>query len=75
MPITPFLHGQAFDPEELKAMSTAFLAACKRLGLNDHDDPLNGIVAKRIIEFAHAGMRDPSMLCLLTVQEFKAAPQ
>jgi hypothetical protein len=75
MPITPFLAGHAFDPEAIEAMSVAFRSACHKLGLNDRDDPLNGLVAKRIIALAQTGMRDPSTLCLLAVQEFKAAPQ
>jgi hypothetical protein len=68
MHITPFLRDQPFDQEAIEVMSTAFLCACKRLGLNDRDDPLNGVVAKRIIELAQTGERNPITLCVLAVK-------
>ena len=40
MPIIPFLRGQAFDPELIEAMSTAFTKACDTLGLVDRADPV-----------------------------------
>ena len=39
MPITPFLAGQAFDPEIIETMSAAFVAACDALHLKVGDDP------------------------------------
>ena len=43
MPITPFLAGQAFDPEIIETMSDAFVAACDALHLKVGDDPGNKI--------------------------------
>ena len=31
MPITPYLAGQAFDPQVIETMSAAFVAACEAL--------------------------------------------
>jgi hypothetical protein len=70
MPITPFLAGQAFDPEAIENMSAAFVAACDALRLKVGDDPATRIVAEKVIEFAQRGIRDPSMLCKLTLKEF-----
>jgi hypothetical protein len=39
MPITPFLAGQAFDPEAIENISAAFVAACDALRLKVGDDP------------------------------------
>jgi len=63
MPITPFLDGNTFDPETRRAMGVAFEVGCAALGLADRGDPANGIVAKRIIELARAGERNPDVLC------------
>jgi hypothetical protein len=70
MPITPFLVGQAFEPEAIESMSAAFVAACDTLLLKVRDDPATRIVAEKVIEFAQRGIRDPEMLRKLTLLEF-----
>lgn len=75
MPITPFLRGQAFDPDILRAMGDAFIEAQKTLGLKDRNDKLTELVARRIIELAQQGVKTKAALYLMTVQEFKANPQ
>src|SRR6516165_725685 len=70
MPITPFLAGQAFDSDAIENMSTAFVAACDALRLKVGDDPATRFVAEKVIEFAQRGIRDPNMLCKLTLKEF-----
>ena len=74
MPITQFLDRRDVDPEVVDAMSRAFRAACRRLGLADRNDPLNEIVAKRIIELGTAGTRDPRALYKLTIDQFRSSP-
>jgi hypothetical protein len=59
MPITPFLVGQAFEPEAIGNMSAAFVAVCDALRLKVRDDPATRIVAEKVIEFAQRGIRDP----------------
>ena len=61
MPIIPLLQGRAFGPEDIKVMSTAFEGALNALGLMDRADPLNDLVAKKIIEIK-TGERNPSRL-------------
>ena len=75
MPITPFLRGQAFEPELIEAMSTAFTKACETLGLIDRADPITELVARQIIEFAERGVRTQTALYFKTVEEFKANPK
>ena len=70
MPITPFLAGQAFEPEAIENISAAFVAACDALRLKVGDGPATRSVAEKIIEFAQRGIRDPNMLCKLTLKEF-----
>ena len=70
MPITPFLAGQAFDPEIIQTMSTAFVAVCERLGLVDRTDKMTETVAATIIELAQRGVRNSEMLRKMTLQVF-----
>jgi hypothetical protein len=64
VPIIPLLQGRAFGPEDIKVMSTAFKGALNALGLMDRADPLNELVAKKIIEIAKTGERNPSQTYL-----------
>ena len=70
MPITPFLAGQAFEPDDIETMSAAFVSACDNLQLADRADPLTEIVAAKIIELMQRGIRDPDTLLERTLREF-----
>ena len=69
MPITPFLTGRAFDPEFVRAMSVAFDHASRSLRLRDPSDAASEVVAKKIIELAQRGIRDPETLAKRALQE------
>ena len=58
MPINPFLIGDSFDPEHVRAMGVAFENACRSLGLTDTDDRLTTVIAGKIVEAASTGERD-----------------
>ncbi len=70
MPITPFLAYQAFEPEDIKIMSAAFVAACHALRLKIGDDPATRLVAEQVIQLAQHGIRDLNMLRQLTLEAF-----
>ncbi len=70
MPITPFLAYQAFEPEDIKIMSAAFVAACDALRLRIGDDTATRFVAEQVIQLAQRGIRDPDMLRKLTLEAF-----
>jgi len=61
--ITPFLSQHAFDPEITKLMGQAYDAAFGELGDRTPPALLKEIIAKRIIEAAEQGERDPKRLC------------
>jgi hypothetical protein len=63
VPLRPFLEGNAFGPDDLRAMTTAFESALDKLGLKDRTDAATELVAKRIIALAKRGERDPAKLC------------
>ena len=74
-PITPFLRGQAFDPETVEAMATAFVTTCEALGLSNRDNATTQFVAGTIIELAERGIKNPTALHMTTIKEFKPEPQ
>ncbi len=63
MPITAYLDGLRFDPETTRLMGVAFEMALVALRHTDGVDPPPDAVARKIIELANAGGRDPEQLC------------
>jgi hypothetical protein len=62
-------HSQAvFEPEAITVMTTAFEETLRTLGLVDYTGLASEIVAKKIIELAQQGERDPIRLRDLAVQ-------
>ncbi len=74
MPITPFLKGQAFDPELVEAMGAAFVSTCDALGLVGRSDPITTLVAEKIIELAQRGLRNPTAIHMLAMRELTSHP-
>jgi elongation factor P hydroxylase len=74
MPITPFLKGQAFDPELVNAMGAAFSKTCDALGLTQRTDPLTALVAEKIIELAQRGLRNPATMHRMAMSELESNP-
>ena len=72
MPITPFLHGQAFDSELIAAMGKALDATCEALGLSDRGDRTNELIAQKFIELAQRGLRNPVVLSSAALKELKS---
>ena len=72
MPIQPLLAELAvFFPEDVTALTTAFDDALLALRL-DRTNPLALPIAKRIIELAKRGERNPTRLLNAVVTEFDA---
>jgi hypothetical protein len=74
-PITPFLQGQAFDPEMVEVMAKAFVTTREALGLSDRDDAMTKLVTGKIIELTQRGIQNPTALHLAAIKEFKSDPQ
>jgi hypothetical protein len=58
---------RAFDPEVVAIINSAFSAVFADLRLSDRDDAVALGVARRIIELAAAGERDPERLKATTL--------
>jgi hypothetical protein len=61
MSITPYLDEFDVDPETKRVLRMALERTRVSLGVTD--DFANGIIAKRLIELAKAGERNPDLLC------------
>ena len=71
MPIYALLRRQDdFTPEEVTILGSVFEDVLQTLGLVDRKDPLTEMVAKKVVELATAGIREPDRLKALTIQAF-----
>jgi hypothetical protein len=62
------LQEAAFGPEDVENLAAAYEDALRILGLKSRTDPLTELVAKRIIEVAQTGVRDPAKICALAIE-------
>ena len=72
---TSFFEDTSFDPETTHIMGQAFECAFRTL--RDFGQPVlvKDLVAKRIIDIARTGERDPNRLCDRALQAFGLPPQ
>ena len=68
MPIHRLLKNHAFGPDEIAILTSAFEDALRRLRLADRADPATEVVARKIIELAQQGERDPTRLSERAIQ-------
>jgi len=62
VPIRPLLKNHAFGPDEIRVLTTAFEDTLRMLRLANRGDPVTEIIARKIIELAQQGERDPVQL-------------
>ena len=67
MAVYRLFKNEAFEPEAISTMTRAYADVCRTLGVSERDGPVTNIVAKKVIEFAQRGARDPIRLrdCVL----------
>ena len=63
-----------FEPTDIEAMNRALETACVMLRLSKREESLRQIVARKIIECAGTGERDPEVLCQMVVSELQREP-
>ena len=62
VPIRRLLENHVFGPDEITVLTAAFKDTLRTLRLADRADPATEIIAKKIIELAQQGERDPVRL-------------
>jgi hypothetical protein len=69
MPIYEIMRRQGvLAPEEVAMLGKVFEDLLETLGLVDRKDPMTEMVAKKLVELATAGIREPDRLKALTLQ-------
>jgi hypothetical protein len=63
--------GHSFDPETIDVMSQALAGAFAALGITDKPDDAKVTLAKRIIDLARGGERDPERLKDAALKAFR----
>ena len=58
MTIRRLIQNLAFDQDDIERLAAAYEEALRALHISDRDDPINKVIAQRIIEGARAGVRD-----------------
>jgi hypothetical protein len=69
MPIYRLLQNMPMGPEDIRRLTTAFEQALCTLGIVDRGDPLAELLARKIIEVAQTGIREPSDISALAIKE------
>ena len=67
MTIHRLIQNLAFNQDDIERLAAAYEEALLALHISDRDDPINKVIAQRIIEGARAGGRDPIALCKMAV--------
>jgi hypothetical protein len=69
MTIHRLMQNLSFNQDDIERLSAAYEEALRALHISDRDDPINEIVAQRIIEGARAGVRDPNDLSKMAIKD------
>ncbi|APO52160.1 hypothetical protein ACVIWV_009448 [Bradyrhizobium diazoefficiens] len=69
MVIYRILQNSPLGPEEITRLSRAYEEALRSIGVQDRNDPLTELIAKKIIEIGQTGLKDPSEICVRAVEE------
>src|SRR4029078_2636942 len=68
------LQNSAFGPDEVERITMVYEGALRVLGLADRTDPITEIIAKKIIEVAQSGERDPLRIRARAIAELGIPP-
>jgi hypothetical protein len=72
MPLNVLLAKSNLPPDEIENLSSAFDRALRSLNIADRkDDPIGGIVARKIIEVSETGVRDAAEIADMVVKQLK----
>jgi len=74
VPLSRLLQNCAFGPDDIGRMTTAYEDALRVLGLTDRTDPITEIIAKKIIDVAQTGERDPLRIRVRAIADLGVPP-
>jgi hypothetical protein len=67
------LRTASFSPEENEWLAAAYEDALRALRLANRADPVTTVIARRIIDAAKTGERDPARLCALAIKDLNTS--
>jgi hypothetical protein len=69
MAIHRLIQNLTFNQDDIERLAAAYEEALRALHISDRDDPVNEVIARRIIEAARAGVRDINALCQMAIKD------
>jgi hypothetical protein len=69
MPIYRLLQNLPMGPEEISRLTNAYEQALRSIGIVDRGDPLAELLARKIIEVAQTGVREPADISAQAIKE------
>jgi hypothetical protein len=69
MTIHRLIQSLSFNQNDIDRLAEAYEEALRALHISDRNDPINEIIAQRIIEGARTGVSDPGDLCKLAIKD------
>ena len=69
MTIHRLVQNLAFTQDDIEGLAAAYEEALRALHISDRDDPVNEVIARRIIEGARAGVRGTNALCQMAIKD------
>jgi hypothetical protein len=63
------LQNMPMGPEEISRLTTAYEQALRTIGIVDRADPLAELLARKIIEIAQTGIREPADISAQAIKE------
>lgn len=68
MTIYRILQNSPLGPDEIARLSAAYEEALRTIGVEDRNDPLTELIAKKIIEIGQTGLKDPAQICSRAIE-------
>jgi len=65
------LQSSAFEPDDIERMASAYELARRALKLKDRNDPITETVARKIIDVAQTGEKDPERICAQAIERIR----
>ena len=69
MAIYRLLQNLPMGPEEISRLAAAYEQTLLALRLTDRNDPLTEMIAKKIIEIAQTGVKEPARISALAIEQ------
>jgi hypothetical protein len=74
VPLNRFLAKSILEPDQIERLNEAYMLALRSPDLVSRNDPIVDIVARKIIEVATSGIRDPIEICDTALRQLGLEP-